>query len=405
MYHDDFTSQCSLTRCQRSTSDSLGVPKAGMSVTDDSLASMGEVQTQITAVDLFCGAGGLSLGLKQARIEVAAGIDLDPACRYPFESNLKAKFLERDVADVTGAELKELWTPGRYRLLAGCAPCQPFSSHRRGADTSGEDNWDLLSQFGRLVEETTPDFVTMENVLRLAKMSVFDDFVNRLRRLGYSVDHGRLFGPHFELPQERRRLVLMASLVGPVSLPVGRPKAKVKTVRQTIKKLPRLEHGESDPNDPMHTARRLTATNLARIRASVPGGTWADWPEELLAPCHKKASGASFGSFYGRMRWDAPSPTITTMAFNFGTGRFGHPEQDRSLTLREAAMLQGFPRRYKFVPKGKQPYMQTVGRLIGNAVPPNFGKAVGEQFVAKVNGINGGAPTDPADANSDLALW
>lgn len=222
----------------------------------------------------------------------------------------------------------------------------------------------------------------MENVTRLGKMEVFEDFVAKLEELGYTVDYGTLYGPEFGLPQERRRLVLVASRIGRISLPKGnKDKNKFKTVKKTIGKLPELKHGESDPKDLLHTARRLTPINEKRMRASQPGGTWRDWPEELLAPCHRKASGASFQAFYGRMTWDSPSPTITTQSYNFGTGRFGHPEQDRSLTLREAAMLQGFPRSYRFVKGKEKPSMQAVGRLIGNAVPPAFGAAVGRQFV------------------------
>lgn len=352
---------------------------------------------KIAAIDLFCGAGGLSLGLKQSGVRVVAGLDLDPACQYPYEQNLKAKFLLQDVGSVTGDQLSQLWPKDHLRLLAGCAPCQPFSSHRRGVDTSDEENWDLLSHFSRLVEETTPDFVTMENVSRLKRMRVFENFVEKLEELDYVVDYGILYGPEFGLPQERRRLVLVASRIGSISLPVGnKDKKKFKTVKQTISKLPKLQHGESDPNDLLHTARGLSPINLRRMQAALPGGTWRDWPEELLAPCHKKESGATFKAFYGRMTWGAPSPTITTQSYNFGTGRFGHPDttQHRSITLREAAMLQGFPRSYRFVPPTEKPSMQAVGRLIGNAVPPAFGKAVGSVFLqasenfARVSGTN-----------------
>ena len=346
---------------------------------------MGKKTTSIVAIDLFCGAGGLSLGLQQAGINVAAGIDLDPACRYPYEENLGATFHLRDVSEVTAGELKKIWGKAAWRLLAGCAPCQPFSSHRRGADTSEEDNWGLLGHFARLVRETQPHFVTMENVTRLRKQRVFEEFVAELRDQGYAVDFGTLYGPAFGLPQERRRLVLVASRVGVVRLPEGElTPESFPTVRETIGALPSLEVGEADPDDPLHAARKLSPLNLERIRASRPGGTWRDWPEHLVAPCHRKSSGASFQSFYGRMTWDDPSPTITTMSYNYGTGRFGHPKQDRSLTLRESAMLQGFPRDYAFVPPGHRPTMSAVGRLIGNAVPPAFGRAVGAVFVKRL---------------------
>lgn len=337
----------------------------------------------ISAIDLFCGAGGLSWGLEASGIRVVGGIDLDPACKFPFEANIDAPFLEMDVADVSADDLAALWLPGTYRLLAGCAPCQPFSSHRRGADTSHEENWDLLGQFGRLVRESRPEFVTMENVTRLGRMPVFAEFVELLEELGYAVDYGTLYGPEFGLPQERRRLVLVASRLGAIELPKGSTgREAFTTVGQVIGALPPLRDGEADPTDPLHKARKLSPINLERMKASLPGGTWRDWPEHLLAECHRKPSGSSFQSFYGRMRADRPSPTITTQSYNFGTGRFGHPQQDRSLTLREAAMLQGFPRGYRFTPSDKQPSMQSIGRLIGNAVPPPFGNAVGRRFLS-----------------------
>jgi DNA (cytosine-5)-methyltransferase 1 len=226
--------------------------------------------------------------------------------------------------------------------------------------------------------------VTMENVTRLRGMEVFNEFVTLLRGLGYDVDYQVIHGPKFGLPQERRRLVLMASMHGPVAVPSGSSSA-APTVRETIGVLKRLSQGETDPADPLHHARRLSDLNLRRMKASKPGGTWRDWPDDLLANCHRKESGSSFQAFYGRMTWDAPSPTITTLPYNFGAGRFGHPEQDRTLTLREAAMLQGFPQNYKFVPSGTVPAQSTVGRLIGNAVPPPFGRAIGMAFKDQVS--------------------
>lgn len=348
---------------------------------------MGSSSPEIAAIDLFCGAGGLSLGLQQAGINVVAGFDFDAACRFAYESNIGAEFVHADIAEVTAQQLNDAWGDARVRLLAGCAPCQPFSSHRRGADTSEEKNWSLLQHFGRLVEETLPDHVTMENVVRLMRMPVFAGFVQTLRDNDYEVDYRTVNGPAFGLAQSRRRLILVASRLGVVRVPDAVESTTGGSVREVIGSLPTLAHGESDPDDAMHRARRLSPINLERMRASVPGGTWRDWPEELLAPCHRRASGASFQAFYGRMEWDKPSPTITTQSFNFGTGRFGHPEQDRSLTLREAAMLQGFPREYAFVADGVEPAMSTVGKLIGNAVPPPFGRAVGKVFIQRTASV------------------
>ncbi|XXM92378.1 putative BsuMI modification methylase subunit YdiO [Clavibacter nebraskensis] len=362
----------------------LGVSSLAGTMLSPYSRGMASSSPEIAAIDLFCGAGGLSLGLQQAGINVLAGFDFDAACQYAYETNIGAKFVHADISEVTAQQLMDVWGDAPVRLLAGCAPCQPFSSHRRGADTSEEKNWSLLQHFGRLIEDTLPDHVTMENVVRLMKMPVFAEFVETLRDHDYEVDYRTINGPAFGLAQSRRRLILVASRVGVVRVPVAVDQASGSSVREVIGSLPPLEHGQSDPADAMHRARRLSPINLERMRASIPGGTWRDWPEELLAPCHRKSSGASFQAFYGRMEWDKPAPTITTQSFNFGTGRFGHPQQDRSLTLREAAMLQGFPRDYAFVPKGVEPAMSTVGKLIGNAVPPPFGRAVGEVFLQRM---------------------
>lgn len=334
---------------------------------------------RIAVVDLFCGVGGLSRGLESAGLYVAAGIDLDGACRYPFERNITAPFVEMDVSEVTAAHLRPLWPASHRRMLAGCAPCQPFSPYRRGADTSAEAEWELLGSFGDLVSEVKPDFVTMENVTRIGNVQIFKDFVAGLVRDGYHVDYRNCHGPRYGLPQQRRRLVLLASLLGPIEVPRGNPDpVDFPTVREAIGHLPELAAGQADSEDSLHSARSLSAKNLQRIQASKPGGTWRDWDEELRSPCHQRATGASFQSVYARMEWDKPAPTITTLAHNYGAGRFGHPVQDRPISLREAAILQGFPEDFDFVPKGMKANFQTLGRLIGNAVPPPLGRAVGE---------------------------
>lgn len=336
----------------------------------------------IAAIDLFCGAGGLSLGLRDAGIMIVGGVDNDPACKYPFEQNIEAPFLEMDVRHVTAGHLAPLWADAPVRMLAGCAPCQPFSPYRRGADTSDDTRWPLLDEFMRIVQEARPELVTMENVPRLQSAQVFLRFVDGLRSLGYDVAWASCNCLRFGLPQTRRRLVLIASLLGPVSVPEGSlGEDETVSVADAIGGLPALSSGGVDPADPLHRTRDLSEVNLRRIRASRPGGTWQDWPEELRAPCHRKASGSSFRNVYARMEWDKPAPTITTLAHNFGTGRFGHPEEDRVISLREAAMLQGFPRSYRFQHPDEPVRFKRLGRLIGNAVPPPIGRAIGESLV------------------------
>jgi DNA (cytosine-5)-methyltransferase 1 len=157
------------------------------------------------------------------------------------------------------------------------------------------------------------------------------------------------------------------------------------TVRQAISALPRLNAGECHPDDSLHMASSLSELNLLRIKASRPGGTWRDWPEELKATCHKKNSGTTYPSVYGRMEWDRPAPTITTQCFGYGNGRFGHPEQDRAISLREAAILQTFPANYKFAPSDTIIKFNKMGRLIGNAVPVRLGEVIAQSLIAHVD--------------------
>ncbi|WP_189115620.1 DNA cytosine methyltransferase [Pilimelia terevasa] len=345
---------------------------------------------QVSAVDLFCGVGGLSHGLQDAGIHVAAGVDLDPICGYPYRTNIRAPFHRRDIRNLAVDELAAMWPAGAVRVLAGCAPCQPFSSYRRGVDTSREAQWPLVNEVRRLVEGALPDIVTMENVPRIVSTPVFTDFVARLRKLGYRVSSGSCYCPAYGVPQRRRRLVLVASLMGDIAVPKGATTAaNYTTVRQAIGDLEPVRHGEVHPDDRLHKSRTLNDLNLKRIRRSKPGGTWEEWPEELRAPCHRRASGATFRNVYARMVWDDPSPTITTLAYNFGAGRFGHPEQDRPITLREAAILQSFPPDYEFVAPGEPVQFAPLGRLIGNAVPPRLAAAVGTAIVDHVKAFRG----------------
>ncbi len=340
---------------------------------------------RIYAVDLFCGTGGLSLGLQQAGVRVAAGIDIEQRCQYPYETNIKATFVLADINKVDGKRLKQLWPEDDLRLLAGCAPCQPFSSQRRGAKPSADKNWPLLLAFAKLVKSCRPELVTMENVPRLMHDPVFTRFTGVLHDNGYHVTYGILYGPDFGLAQTRRRLILLASRLGEIEMPKPtHTEDQYVTVNDVIGKLRPLENGEADPNDPLHVARRLSDLNLRRAIASKAGGTWRDWPEDLLAECQKKDKGRSFGAFYGRMRANEPGPTITTQPYNTGAGRFTHPTQHRGLSLREAALLQGFPKEFIFTDKGEQITFSGVGKLIGNAVPPAFGKAVGTTFMEHI---------------------
>lgn len=340
--------------------------------------------SNILAIDLFCGAGGLTNGLRSAGVNVVAGIDNDEKCQHAYEHNNKpAKFLNRDIKTVSGGELNELWNGSRLRLLAGCAPCQPFSSFRQAQSAEIDERYPLLFEFSRLIRETKPEFITMENVPNVIKKAVFNTFLRSLYAQGYKCNFKVVKCEEYELAQSRRRLVLLASRIGPApEFPA--PGESKKTVKDVLFGIPRVKAGETHAKDKLHRCASLTPINLSRIRASKPGGTWRDWPEEILLACHKRKSGDGYTPVYGRMSWDKPAPTITTQCYNFGSGRFGHPTEDRPITMREAAILQGFPADYEFEPPSKSFTLRDIARMIGNAVPVDLGKMIGHSFLQRV---------------------
>jgi len=334
------------------------------------------------AVDLFCGAGGLSYGMQKAGMAIIGGIDIDPACKHPFEENVKAKFYEHDISDLTADFVASLFAEGQTRVLAGCAPCQPFSTYTQGGKAQSRQ-WQLLDRFGAIVRELQPEVVTMENVPRLAKHSVFDDFLSALRDGDYSYKHYIVRCADYGVPQTRMRLVLLASRLGEIELvSPTHIDGQYVTVRDAIQFLEGIKAGGTSQSDPMHKSSGLSRLNLERIRNSTPGGTWRDWDDSLRAACHTRESGRTYSSVYGRMEWDRLAPTITTQFHGFGNGRVGHPAQDRAISLREGALLQTFPEDYSFVPDGHPVNVASVARLIGNAVPVGLGEAIGRSIVA-----------------------
>jgi DNA (cytosine-5)-methyltransferase 1 len=341
----------------------------------------------IAAVDLFCGVAGLSYGLKQGGVKVVAGVDLDPACRFPFETNIGARFIQQDVNDLSGEAVNALFSNAKVRVLAGCAPCQPFSGYttkRRKVD----GRWQLLLEFLRVVKAIRPEIVTLENVPRLSQLPLWAKVVDELKAESYHVSWGIVDASDYGVSQKRKRLVLLASTLGAIELPTPRKKRSPPTVRQAIGDLPSVAAGTVNPKDRLHVSRALTERNLLRIRASRPAGTWREWPTEMIAECHRSQSGKTYPSVYGRMSWDDPAPTITTQFYGFGNGRFGHPEQDRAITLREGALLQSFPAKFHFSPPGRRVNFREIGRLIGNAVPPALGKAIGSVIVDHVAALS-----------------
>lgn len=346
-------------------------------------------EVKLFAVDLFCGVGGLTKGLSSEGVKVVLGVDIDKSCEFAYEkNNTKTKFLHKDISKLTAKEISSYYPKDSISILAGCAPCQPFSSYSYKNNTV---KWKLLYEFSRLIKEVQPHIITMENVptlLRFKKAPVFTDFLDNLKELGYKYSYSIVNCPEYGIPQNRKRLVLFASKFGNISLiPSTHKEDNFKTVRQTIGKLPPINHGETSKKDKLHKSSQLSDINLKRIQQSVPGGSWKDWDEDLLLACHKKESGKSYVSVYGRMEWDKPSPTITTQCNGIGNGRFGHPEQDRAISLREAAMLQTFPKSYKFISKNHSITTRQLATHIGNAVPVKLGKVIGKSIINHIEQV------------------
>ena len=342
-------------------------------------------KNKIGVIDLFCGIGGLSHGMYKEGLDIIAGFDIDDTCKYAYEKNNKSTFYNQDIKTVTKEQISSLFKGYDIKVLAGCAPCQPFSSYAFKVKDKDKNKYDLLYEFGRIVEEVLPDIVTMENVAQILSFKqkpVLSDFVNLLERNQYHVDFKIVYCPDYGIPQTRKRIVLLASRLGEINLiPSTHKKKNYKTVRQTIGKLPPIEAGEICPTDPLHRARSLSELNLKRIRATPIKGSWRDWDKDLILNCHKKDSGKSFGSVYGRMDWDEPAPTMTTLCSGLGNGRFGHPEQNRAISLREAAMFQTFPKEYKFFSPKESISITKASRYIGNAVPPKLGKVTARSIL------------------------
>lgn len=342
---------------------------------------------KLSAIDLFCGAGGLTHGFEKAGIPVSVGYDIDPACKFPYEFNNKAKFILKNVQDINGLELLNYFNKVEIKILVGCTPCQPFSTYsRRYKHNTKNIKWNLLKDFARLIKEVSPDIISMENVVELIKYEVFKDFTKELESNHYYLSYYIVNCAEYGIPQSRKRLVFFASKYGQISLisPTYN-ESNFQTVRQTIANLEPLKAGESSNWDPLHKCSNLSKLNLQRIKASKPGGTWKDWSEDLIALCHLKNTGKNYQSVYGRMEWDRPSPTITTQCFGFGNGRFGHPEQNRAISLREAALLQTFPLNYQFSNHNNSLSLTKIGRLIGNAVPVKLGEIVAQSILNHLN--------------------
>lgn len=322
-----------------------------------------------TAIDLFSGCGGLSRGLKDAGFKVLAAVEIDKkACETYRINHSDILLLTSDIRTVSAARLLQQCglKRGQLDLLAGCPPCQGFSTLRvgNGRAAASDPRNELIDEFARLALALRPKLVMMENVPALARFDKFLDFVDRLKANGYLVVTKVLDVSSFGVPQRRKRLILSASRIGAPRLAAESERRT--TVREAIGGLARA----GNSGDALHDCP--TKFRSARVQAMIEaipkdGGSRHSLPVSLQLECHARTSG--FNDVYGRMKWDDVSPTITSGCGNPSKGRFIHPDEDRPITLREAAILQGFPADYRFdVTHGKE----SIALMIGNALPPSF---------------------------------
>lgn len=315
-------------------------------------------------IDLFSGIGGLTTGLKKAGFKIVSAIELDANAVKTYKLNhRKTNVINKDIRKVSISSLKKILGKNNLSLLAGCPPCQGFSSVRRlnKKQTIRDDRNQLILEYLRLVKGLKPLTIMMENVPGINDYYLFDVLLKELKRLKYKVDYRIVNIKDYGVPQRRRRMVLVGSKLGEIE--VAKETNEKVTVRDAIGKL-------NLKNDPLHDTREKRTQRIFEMISMIPknGGSRKDLPEEYILKCHTKKN-VGFHDIYGRLKWDDYSSTITGGCLSPSKGRFLHPEEDRAITVREAALLQSFDIDYKF-PKGIS--KTTASTMIGNALPPKF---------------------------------
>lgn len=336
-------------------------------------------------VDFFSGCGGTSAGFRAAGLRVLAGIDNDDASGLTFKRNFpEARFIGTDIREMVPSDLDEILEAGENSSLvfSACAPCQPFSKQRRGS-RRGDDRAPLLLELLRFISSFLPACIFIENVpglqAGLDSESPLHQFQVSVEDLGYHFHIAIVSSASYGVPQRRQRLVALASRLGDIGIPAathgpGTAHPEYSTVKEYIADLPPLKAGQEDASVPNHRAAGLSELNLRRIRATPQGGGREDWPLKLLPPCHANGY-AGHTDVYGRMAWDAPASGLTTRCISYSNGRFGHPDQDRAISVREAACLQTFPRDFVF-----EGSWEAMGRQVGNAVPVRLAEIFGNHL-------------------------
>lgn len=344
----------------------------------------------LTAVDLFCGAGGISAGFSRAGVDVVAAIDSWDVAIHSYRLNFPShKAFVADIGGLSANHLAGMGLPKKVDILAGGPPCQGFSIQRIGSDVDMRN--DLIAAFGRMVDILRPRLFIMENVpglLGRRGKEYFDRFVAQVAASGYRTAHTIIDAAQFGVPQFRKRVFVVGWSAGsPAEFRFPAPiSSEYRSVREAIGGLaePPADHSPA-PGDPLHRRTRMSALNLKRLRHIPPGGGFESLPVELRANCHKQGA-AKIGhrNVYGRLAYDEPASTITARFDSFTRGRFAHPSEHRNITLREGARLQGFSDDHRFV--GTQ---EEIAALIGNAVPPPLAAAVALAGCDFLNSLDG----------------
>ena len=344
--------------------------------------------TQLKAIDFFCGGGGMSYGMQSAGIKILAGIDWEISCKKTYKTNVKgAKFIKADVFKLKEKKLEKTLNLSKNDdnlMLIGCSPCQFWSIINTDKSKSKQSK-NLLIEFSRFVKYFKPGYVVVENVpgvLRKKQESGLEEFIQWLNGNGYKVHFDVHNVSDFGVPQSRKRFTLIANRVTDAEISPLKREGKKITVKDVIGEsngFPKIEAGHKDKTDFLHSVPTISDINKERLQyVKKDGGNRLAFAniEHLQLPCFI-GKDDSFKDTFGRLWWDKPAPTITTKFFSISNGRFVHPEEDRALSIREGAVLQSFPKKYKFLGNS----IASIARLIGNAVPPEYAKCIGNAII------------------------
>jgi DNA (cytosine-5)-methyltransferase 1 len=346
-----------------------------------------EKKNPLKAIDFFCGAGGMTYGLSKSGIKVLAGIDIELNCKKTYEiNNPNSKFIHSDIHNLSEEKLAELTGIEKnddFLIFIGCSPCQywtKINTHK----TKSKETKDLLKEFQRFIKFFKPGYIVIENVpglLTNEKEKNLERFLTFIKKESYTFDHGIINSNHYGVPQNRKRYLLVGSRVSKeIKLPNGKfnENLNVKNFIGPRNGFRKIRAGHKDPSDFLHSSAKLSEKNIMRIKKTPKNGgnrhSWKDDPKLQINTYRGKDH--IFRDVYGRMYWDKPAPTITTRFNSFSNGRFGHPEENRAISLREGATLQTFPKKYRFIGTNEA----SIAKQIGNAVPPEIAKRIGQKI-------------------------